>query len=113
VFAVRRDPPDRCVNIGVTQIFKGMPDLVVSGSQGLESRANDVTYSAGGGPRSEAALRECPAIAVSLRQSRGEYDFVHAAHAAAVMADAICRRRAGPHIRSTSNVPKDSRRAIA
>ena len=38
VFAVDGTPTD-CVNIAVTQVFKGLPDLVVSGhQQGLESR---------------------------------------------------------------------------
>src|SRR3954465_3649326 len=44
VFAVDGTPTD-CVNIGVTHVFKGLPDLVVSGINKGWNLGDDVTYS--------------------------------------------------------------------
>jgi len=81
VFAVEGTPTD-CVNIAVTQVFKGLPDLVVSGINKGWNLGDDVTYSGTVAGALEGALLGVPAIAVSLRQTRGDYDFSHAANAA-------------------------------
>src|SRR5580765_5768349 len=44
VFAVDGTPTD-CVNIAVTQVFKGLPDLVLSGINKGWNLGDDVTYS--------------------------------------------------------------------
>src|SRR3990170_2723542 len=44
VFAVDGTPTD-CVNIAVTQVFKGLPDLVVSGINKGWNLGDDITYS--------------------------------------------------------------------
>src|SRR5437868_578335 len=44
VFAVDGTPTD-CVNIAVTQVFKALPDLVVSGINKGWNLGDDVTYS--------------------------------------------------------------------
>src|SRR5471030_332521 len=44
LFAVDGTPTD-CVNIAVTQIFRGLPDLVVSGINTGWNIGDDVTYS--------------------------------------------------------------------
>ena len=82
LYAVDGTPTD-CVNIAVTQVFKGLPDLVVSGINKGWNLGDDVTYSGTVAGALEAALLGVPGIAVSLAQTRGAYDFGHAAAAAA------------------------------
>src|SRR5215218_3795099 len=78
VFAVDGTPTD-CVNIAVTTILKGLPDLVVSGINKGLNIGDDVTYSGTVAGALEAALLGYPAIAVSLQFTRGEWDFEPAA----------------------------------
>ena len=104
VVAVDGTPTD-CGNIAVTQVFKGLPDLVVSGINKGWNLGDDVTYSGTVSGALEGALLGIPAIAVSLRQTREAYDFSHAARAAAVMADAILRRPLRADV-SQHHVPK-------
>ena len=54
----------------------------------------------------EGALLGIPSIAVSLRQTRGDYDFSCAARAAAVMAEAMLRAAAAARTFLNINVPK-------
>src|SRR5712671_4605782 len=70
VFAVDGTPTD-CVNIAVTQVFKGLPDLVVSGINKGWNLGDDVTYSGTVAGALEGALLGIPAVAVSLRSTRG------------------------------------------
>src|SRR6188474_288989 len=91
VFAVDGTPTD-CVNIAVTQVFKGLPDLVVSGINKGWNLGDDVTYSGTVAGALEGALLGIPSIGVSLRQTRGDYDFQHAARAAAVITAAVLER---------------------
>lgn len=88
LYAVDGTPTD-CVNIAVTQVFKGLPDLVVSGINKGWNLGDDVTYSGTVAGALEGSLLGVPAIAVSLEMTRGEYDFAHAAQAAAVCAEQI------------------------
>jgi 5'-nucleotidase len=105
VFAVDGTPTD-CVNIAATHVFKGLPDLVVSGINKGWNLGDDITYSGTVAGALEGALLGIPSIAVSLRQTRGEYDFSYAARAAAVMADAILRRPLPARTFLNINVPK-------
>jgi 5'-nucleotidase len=105
MFAVDGTPTD-CVNLAVAQVFKGLPDLVVSGINKGWNLGDDVTYSGTVAGALEAALLGVPAIAVSLRQTRGDYDFGHAARAAAVLARAIVRRPLPSRTFLNVNVPK-------
>src|SRR5262245_23245638 len=105
VFAVDGTPTD-CVNIAVTQVFKGMPDLVVSGINKGWNLGDDVTYSGTVAGALEAALLGIPAIAVSLCRTRGAYDFTDAAAAAAAFADAMLRSPLPPRTFLNINVPK-------
>src|SRR5213079_2430534 len=72
VYAVDGTPTD-CVNMAVTQIFKRLPDLVVSGINKGWNLGDDVTYSGTVAGALEAALLGVPGIAVSLRMTRGDY----------------------------------------
>src|SRR3984885_12726871 len=91
VFGVDGTPSD-CVNVAVTHVLKGIPDLVVSGINKGWNLGDDVTYSGTVAGALEAALLGIPAMAVSLRQTRGDYDFTFAARAVATMAEALLQQ---------------------
>lgn len=105
VFSVDGTPTD-CVNVAVAHVFKGLPDLVVSGINKGWNLGDDVTYSGTVAGALEAALLGMPAIAVSLRQTRGDYDFGVAARAAVTFAEAMLRRPLPPRTFLNINVPK-------
>jgi 5'-nucleotidase len=104
-FAVDGTPTD-CVNIAITQVFKTLPDLVVSGINKGWNLGDDVTYSGTVAGAMEGALLGIPSIAVSLKATRGDYDFSHAARAAAAWADALLRRPLPARTFLNINVPK-------
>jgi len=105
VFAVDGTPTD-CVNVAVTHVFNGLPDLVVSGINKGWNLGDDITYSGTVAGALEGALLGIPSIGVSLRQTRGDYDFQHAARAAAVMAEAMLRQPLPARTFLNINVPK-------
>jgi 5'-nucleotidase len=105
VFAVDGTPTD-CVNIAVTQVFKQLPALVVSGINKGWNLGDDVTYSGTVAGALEASLLGIPAIAVSLRQTRDAYNFEHAARAAANIAASILQRPLPGRTFLNLNVPK-------
>src|SRR5499427_7013467 len=104
LFAVDGTPTD-CVNIAVTQIFRGLPDLVVSGINKGWNLGDDITYSGTVSGALEAALLGVPAIAVSLRFSRA-FDFSHAARAAAALAESLFETPLPSRTFLNVNVPK-------
>lgn len=104
-YAVDGTPTD-CVNVAVAHVFKGLPDLVVSGINKGWNLGDDVTYSGTVAGALEGALLGIPSLAVSLRQTRGDYDFSYAARAAAAIADAILRRPLPLRTFLNLNVPK-------
>src|SRR5436189_5665544 len=91
VFAVDGTPTD-CVNVAVTHVFNGLPDLVVSGINKGWNLGDDVTYSGTVAGALEGALLGTAALAISLKATRGDYDFGPSAHAAARIAESILRR---------------------
>ncbi len=104
LFAVEGTPTD-CVNIAVTQIFRGLPDLVVSGINKGWNLGDDVTYSGTVSGALEGALLGVQAIAVSLRYSRA-FDFSHAARAAAAIAESLVDSPLPARTFLNLNVPK-------
>src|SRR5204862_142148 len=103
-FAVDGTPTD-CVNIAITQVLKGLPDLIVSGINKGWNLGDDVTYSGTVAGAFEGALLGVPAIAVSLAATRREYDFHFAARTAAVLAGEILQRPLPPRTFLNINVP--------
>jgi 5'-nucleotidase len=104
-FAVDGTPSD-CVNIAVTQVLRGLPDMVVSGINKGWNLGDDITYSGTVAGALEGALLGVPSIAVSIRSTRADYDFSHAARAATSMADALLRRPLPSRAFLNINVPK-------
>lgn len=105
VFAVDGTPTD-CVNIAITQVLHGLPDLVVSGINKGWNLGDDVTYSGTVAGALEGALLGVQSMAVSLRATRGQYDFGPSARAAAMMAEAVLRRPLPSRTFLNINVPK-------
>ena len=105
VFAVDGTPTD-CVNVAVTHVLNGLPDLVVSGINKGWNLGDDVTYSGTVAGALEGALLGIPSVGISLRQTRGDYDFQYAAHAAAVIAGSMLRHPLPARTFLNINVPK-------
>lgn len=104
LFAVDGTPSD-CVNIAVTQLYHGLPDLVVSGINKGWNLGDDVTYSGTVAGALEAALLGVPGMAISLGATRGEYDFGPSAQAAAETAEAMLRHPLPPRVLLNINIP--------
>jgi len=105
VYEVDGTPTD-CVNIAVTQVFKGLPDLVVSGINKGWNLGDDVTYSGTVAGALEGALLGTAALAVSLEPTRGDYDFGPSAHSTARIAESILRRPLPARTFLNINAPK-------
>lgn len=91
VYAVDGTPTD-CVNLAISEILKGAPDLVVSGINKGLNIGDDVTYSGTVAGALEGALLGYPAMAVSLQFTTGAWDFGPAASVAAALAAALLDR---------------------
>ena len=106
VYGVDGTPTD-CVNIAITQIYRGkLPDLVVSGINKGWNLGDDVTYSGTVAGALEAALLGIPGLAISLARTRSTYDFSYSARAAAAIAAAMFRKPLPPWTFLNINVPK-------
>jgi len=104
VYGVDGTPTD-CVNIAVTQVFKTLPDLVVSGINKGWNLGDDVTYSGTVSGALEGALLGVPGLAVSLQFSQA-FDFSHAARVSAGLAEAMLLHPLPPRVFLNVNVPK-------
>lgn len=65
VYWVDGTPAD-CIHVAVSELFGGMPDMVVSGINAGENLGEDVLYSGTVAAAMEGSMLGCPAIAVSL-----------------------------------------------
>jgi 5'-nucleotidase len=104
VYEVDGTPTD-CVNIAVTQIYHGIPDLVVSGINKGYNLGDDVTYSGTAAGALEAALLGVAGIAISLERTQAAYDFQPAAEAAAAVAGQVLAKGIPPRVFLNINVP--------
>ena len=104
LLAVDGTPTD-CVNIAITQVFKGLPDLVVSGINKGWNLGDDVTYSGTVSGALEGALLGIPSIAVSTQRVRDECEFGPATRAAVLAAGAVLERGLPKFTLLNINVP--------
>jgi 5'-nucleotidase len=104
VFAVDGTPTD-CVNLAITQVLKGKPDLIVSGINKGWNLGDDVTYSGTVSGALEGALLEIPSIAVSTQRIKDQCEFESAATAAATVAQAVLERGLPKFTLLNINVP--------
>src|SRR5687768_11321015 len=105
VYAVDGTPTD-CVNIAITSVLGGMPDLVVSGINKGWNLGDDVTYSGTVSGAFEAALLGAPGIAVSLQNTGDGFDFSEAARGARVVAQSVLDKGIPARSFLNVNVPK-------
>src|SRR5690242_6720848 len=91
VFAIDGTPTD-CVNIAITHILHGKPDLIVSGINKGWNLGDDVTYSGTVSGALEGALLGIASIAVSAERVKDDAEFGPAAKAAAMVAEAVLER---------------------
>ena len=105
VFAVDGTPTD-CVNLAITHVLKGKPDLIVSGINKGWNLGDDVTYSGTVSGALEGALLEIPSIAVSTQRVRDECEFGPSAAAAAIVAQSVLERGLPKFTLLNINTPK-------
>ena len=91
IYTVDGTPTD-CVNVAISHVLRGKPDLIVSGINKGWNLGDDVTYSGTVAGALEGALLGIPAIAVSTQRQRNEFDFEPAARAALAVAEAVLER---------------------
>ena len=111
VYAVDGTPTD-CVNIAITQILQQPPDLVVSGINKGYNLGDDVTYSGTVAGAMEAALLGIAGIAVSMERKGNDYDFTHAAAAAANVAHVVMARGLPSRTFININVPRGTPKGV-
>ena len=105
-YAVDGTPTD-CVNIAITTVLKGKPDLVVSGINKGWNLGDDVTYSGTVSGAFEGALLGVPAIAVSLQYVvERTFDFTESARAAHLVARSVLQKGLPAQTFLNINVPK-------
>ena len=104
IFAVDGTPTD-CVNLAITHVLKGKPDLIVSGINKGWNLGDDVTYSGTVSGALEGALLEIPSIAISTQRIKDECEFGPSATAAATIAQAVLERGMPKFTLLNINVP--------
>jgi 5'-nucleotidase len=104
IFAVDGTPTD-CVNLAITHVLKGKPDLIVSGINKGWNLGDDVTYSGTVSGALEGALLEIPSIAISTQRIKDECEFGPSAVAAAAVAQAVLERGLPKFTLLNINVP--------
>ncbi len=90
-FGIDGTPTD-CVNLAISHVLKGKPDLIVSGINNGWNLGDDVTYSGTVSGALEGALLGIPSIAVSTQNRRNQFEFGPSAKAAATVAELVLER---------------------
>ena len=91
VFAVDGTPTD-CVNLAITHVLGGKPDLILSGINKGWNLGDDVTYSGTVSGALEGSLLGIPSIAVSTQRVGDDCEFGPSAQAAAQVAEQVLER---------------------
>src|ERR687891_126872 len=110
-YAVDGTPSD-CVNIAITSVLRGMPDLVVSGINKGWNLGDDVTYSGTVSGAFEAALLGPPGIGVSLQRTGDTFDFTEAARGARIVAQSVLEKGLPSRTFLNINVPQGPTKGI-
>lgn len=111
VFAIDGTPTD-CVNIAITHVLKGKPDLIVSGINKGWNLGDDVTYSGTVAGALEGALLLVPSIAVSAERVRDEAEYGPSAAAAAQVAQSVLERGMPKFTLLNINVPSGANKGF-
>ena len=111
VFAIDGTPTD-CVNIAITHILHGKPDLIVSGINKGWNLGDDVTYSGTVSGALEGALLGIPSIAISAERVKDDAEFGPAAKAATLVAEAVLDRGMPKFTLLNINVPRGANKGF-
>ena len=111
VYAVDGTPTD-CVNIAITHVLDGKPDLIVSGINKGWNLGDDVTYSGTVSGALEGALLGIPSIAVSAQRLPGGCEFEPSAKAAALAAETVLERGMPKFMLLNINVPSGANKGF-
>ena len=110
-FGVDGTPTD-CVNIAISQILEGVPDLIASGINKGWNLGDDVTYSGTVAGAMEGALLGVPSLAISQQRVSGAFDFTQAASAAVRLTKAMLNYGWPARTFLNVNVPRRKARGI-
>jgi len=111
MFAIDGTPTD-CVNIAITHILHGNPDLIVSGINKGWNLGDDVTYSGTVSGALEGALLGIPSIAVSAERVKDTAEFEPSARVAAQIAEAVLDRGMPKFTLLNINVPRGAHKGF-
>jgi 5'-nucleotidase len=111
VYAVDGTPTD-CVNIAITQVLRGKPDLIVSGINKGWNLGDDVTYSGTVSGALEGALLGIPSVAISTARLRDDCEFGPAARAAAIVTESVMNHGMPKFTLLNINVPAGSNKGF-
>jgi 5'-nucleotidase len=111
VHAVDGTPTD-CVNIAITHVLHGKPDLIVSGINKGWNLGDDVTYSGTVSGALEGALLSIPSLAISAQRVRDVCEFGPAATAAYLVAEAVFAHGLPKFTLLNINVPQGPNRGF-
>ena len=111
VFAIDGTPTD-CVNIAITHVLHGKPDLIVSGINKGWNLGDDVTYSGTVSGALEGALLGIASIAISAERVKDDAEFGPSAKAAAIVSEAVLERGMPKFTLLNINVPQGSNKGF-
>lgn len=107
-YSVDGTPADS-VYLAVNHLMRDQrPDLVVSGINHGANLSDDVTYSGTVAAAMEATMLGLPAVAFSLCQRGGPWDFAPAARFARSLVEGLASKRLAPGVLLNVNIPRDS-----
>ncbi len=104
-YAINGTPTD-CITLGIYQILKKKPDLIVSGINHGANLGDDVHYSGTVSAAMEGAINGVPSIAVSLVMKTEKPSFDVAASFAAKLAKIVLKNKLPPGLVLNVNVPE-------
>ena len=104
-YAISGTPTD-CITLGIYQILKKKPDLIVSGINHGANLGDDVHYSGTVSAAMEGAINGVPSIAVSLVMKSEKPKFDVAANFAAKLTKAVLKNKLPPGLVLNVNVPE-------
>lgn len=102
-YAVNGTPAD-CVKMGIKNLLKEKPDIVISGINNGSNAAINVIYSGTVSAAREAAIMDVPAIAISVTDHHPKH-FEYAAKLSARLAKLVCANKLKTGTLLNVNVP--------
>ena len=110
-YAVNGTPAD-CIKMGIKNILKEKPDIVISGINNGSNAAINVIYSGTVSAAREAAIMDVPAIAISVTDHHPKH-FEFAAKLSARLAKLVCANKLKTGTLLNVNVPDLPEKEIA